>query len=105
MCELRQRFFKQYKLYIKNQLENFSYCAAVKAALELPLSRAGIHLSDSPLSSVQPTIMSESPSEQPPISTQTPRVRKPPFADWPTIKILIPPQGEYSLVAELIMYS
>ena len=30
--------------------------------------------------------------------------KKPPFADWPTIKILSPPQGECLLVADLKMY-
>jgi hypothetical protein len=33
------------------------------------------------------------PSQQ---QQQQPRVRKPPFADWPTIKILTPPQGRFS---------
>ncbi|KAF4620666.1 hypothetical protein D9613_000818 [Agrocybe pediades] len=27
---------------------------------------------------------------------QPPRVRKPPFSDWPTIKIMTPPQGRFS---------
>ncbi|KAF8967927.1 hypothetical protein BDZ97DRAFT_1916500 [Flammula alnicola] len=31
-----------------------------------------------------------------PQQQQQPRVRKPPFADWPTIKILTPPQGRFS---------
>ncbi|KAF5317057.1 hypothetical protein D9611_004026 [Ephemerocybe angulata] len=29
-----------------------------------------------------------------------PRVRKPPFADWPTFKILTPPQGQFSLKSD-----
>ncbi|KAF8653291.1 hypothetical protein AX16_003993 [Volvariella volvacea WC 439] len=31
-----------------------------------------------------------------PVQQQQPRVRKPPFADWPTIKILTPPGGRFS---------
>lgn len=34
---------------------------------------------------------------QPTSQQQQKQVRKPPFADWPTIKILIPPQGRFSL--------
>jgi len=34
---------------------------------------------------------------QPTSQQQQARARKPPFADWPTIKILTPPQGQFSL--------
>ncbi|KAF5354958.1 hypothetical protein D9756_005427 [Leucocoprinus leucothites] len=34
---------------------------------------------------------------QPASQQQQKQVRKPPFADWPTIKILTPPQGRFSL--------
>jgi len=46
-----------------------------------------------------------SPSEQTPAPAQQkqqpPRVRKPPFSDWPTIKILTPPQGKFSFSADV----
>jgi hypothetical protein len=33
---------------------------------------------------------------------QQQRVRKPPFADWPTIKILTPPQGKFYIGLKVI---
>jgi len=38
---------------------------------------------------------------QPTSQQQQKQVRKPPFADWPTIKILIPPQGEHFAISDL----
>jgi hypothetical protein len=70
----------------------------------LPISRgaddpeitdSSVHSSLAFLSS---TTMSSSSSQPNSASQQQQqqRVRKPPFADWPTIKILTPPQGKSS---------
>ncbi|TFK44862.1 hypothetical protein BDQ12DRAFT_702199 [Crucibulum laeve] len=40
--------------------------------------------------------MSSTGQAQPTSQQQNQRVRKPPFANWPTIKILTPPQGRFS---------